>query len=127
MMASAEPVNEVDKALTLETTPLVTHWGILSADRVIAYLLKKSSLGQLPFHWNIWMRVMANNCHGYTKEAICLPHKWIKHAPPARAISVPVQASTWGLDTVSAGENTNSLGNGAMCSSEPDSQLNDCD
>lgn len=41
MMASAEQVNEVEKALTLETTPLVTHWGILSADRVIAYLLKK--------------------------------------------------------------------------------------
>lgn len=40
MMASTEPVNEVDKALTLET-PLMTHWGTLTADRVIEYLLKK--------------------------------------------------------------------------------------
>lgn len=73
------------------------------------------------------MRVMANNSHGYTKEAICLPHKGIKHASPARAISVPVQASTWGLDPESAGEHTNSLGNGGICNSELDSQLNDCD
>lgn len=122
MMASTEPVNEEDKALTLET-PLMTHWGTLTADRVIEYLLKKKlSLGQLPFHWNIWTRVMANNSHRYTKVAICLPHKGIKHTSPARAISVPVPANTWGLDPMSAGAHINCMGN-----SEPDFQVNDCD
>lgn len=92
--------------LTLETL-LVTHWGTLTADRVIKYLLKNESPGQLPFHWNIWMGVMANNSHRYTKEAICLPHKGIKHTSPARAKSVSVQDNTWGSGPVSAGEHTN--------------------